>query len=114
MTGCECEQPGFCVRHGVHKSQHWHHLCQTRENYFDAWERGRGPGQGLPARQEEIPSPVELASAEQIACRRAACGGCDQYMGEERCKRLELGCGRMYRARLTKQDGKCPMGRWSE
>jgi hypothetical protein len=24
----------------MHKSAHWVHLCQTRENYFLAWEEG--------------------------------------------------------------------------
>lgn len=29
----------------MHKTPHWHHLCQTRKDYFEAWERGNGPGQ---------------------------------------------------------------------
>lgn len=45
MTGCECKEPGWCVRHQCEKHAHWHHLCQTNEAYFEAWEDGLGPGQ---------------------------------------------------------------------
>jgi hypothetical protein len=53
MIECEChgdENSGcngtfWCTRHAVWKSQHSHKLCQTRENYFRAWEEGRGLGQ---------------------------------------------------------------------
>ena len=45
MTDCQCEGPGYCERHDVKKSPHWFHLCRTRDDYFQAWEQGRGPGQ---------------------------------------------------------------------
>lgn len=46
MTRCEhCTGPGWCERHRVMKSQRWVELCQTRDDYFQAWEDGRGPGQ---------------------------------------------------------------------
>lgn len=45
MTGCECKQPGWCERHQCFKNEHWHHLCQTHEKYFQKWEEGRGLGQ---------------------------------------------------------------------
>lgn len=45
---CICTQPGFCPRHQVEKHAHWHHLCQTRPDYFRLWEAGRGPGQSFP------------------------------------------------------------------
>lgn len=45
MTGCTCPEPGWCERHKVHKHEAWHKLCQTRQDYFMAWERGVGPGQ---------------------------------------------------------------------
>lgn len=49
MTRCEqCPGPGWCERHQVVKSPHWVKLCQTREDYFRAWEEGRGPGQQKP------------------------------------------------------------------
>jgi len=44
LTGCEkCN--GFCARHGIYKHPPWVRLCQTKQAYFDAWERGTGPGQ---------------------------------------------------------------------
>ena len=45
MTGCECAGPGYCKRHQCVKGTHWHLLCQTRIDYFSAWEAGIGPGQ---------------------------------------------------------------------
>ena len=30
------------------KTPHWHHLCQTNEQYRKAWDAGVGPGQLLP------------------------------------------------------------------
>lgn len=45
MTKCQCPAAGFCERHKVAKTAHWHKLCQTRQNYFQAWEDGHGPGQ---------------------------------------------------------------------
>ena len=112
MTDCECQQPGYCVRHGMHKSAHLHHLCQTDERYFRAWEAGRGPGQGLqPVGTYDEGTP---ADADVVAARRTTCVGCGEYMGDDRCKRLELGCARMYRERVTRQNGKCPQGKWSE
>jgi len=49
-TGCQCTGPKegerffYCARHGIRKTKAWHQLCQRRENYFRAWEAGRGPG----------------------------------------------------------------------
>lgn len=45
---CHCEPSGYpfyCERHKVKKTAHWVRLCQTRPDYFQAWEDGRGPGQ---------------------------------------------------------------------
>lgn len=52
---CECTGPGFCQRHGINKNATWVRLCKISKSYWDAWERGQGPGQ-LPvvARQAEI------------------------------------------------------------
>ncbi len=45
MTNCECELAGYCNRHKLRKTNGWHKLCQTNQNYFDTWEAGNGPGQ---------------------------------------------------------------------
>lgn len=42
-TGCVCTGPGFCQRHQCQKSAAFVKLCQTRQPYFDAWQRGEGP-----------------------------------------------------------------------
>lgn len=42
---CECSKAGFCTRHNVDKTPHLVHLCQTRQEFFQAWEENRGPGQ---------------------------------------------------------------------
>jgi hypothetical protein len=42
---CTCPLAGHCDRHNVYKTEHWHHLCQTRQDYRQAWDDGRGPGQ---------------------------------------------------------------------
>jgi hypothetical protein len=65
VTDCTCPEPGWCERHKVNKTPHWHHLCQTRENYFQAWEQGRGPGQrkisDRPPRAKPEPRPPRPA-----------------------------------------------------
>jgi hypothetical protein len=45
LTPCECPIAGYCPRHKCEKVPHWHWLCKTQPDYFDAWERGEGPGQ---------------------------------------------------------------------
>lgn len=45
ITDCECELAGYCARHKVKKPSQWVDFCQNDSRYFDAWERGEGPGQ---------------------------------------------------------------------
>lgn len=73
MTDCQCTGPGWCERHKLQKSAHMVHLCQTRQNYLQAWEEGRGPGQlkstGEPRKDTTPPGPgTRLA-------RLLGCGG---------------------------------------
>jgi hypothetical protein len=42
---CSCAASGYCDRHRVFKTEHWHYLCQHREDYRHAWDEARGPGQ---------------------------------------------------------------------
>lgn len=35
----------YCTRHGIKKPQSWIKLCKTNKAYFNAWEKGTGPGQ---------------------------------------------------------------------
>jgi len=81
MSQCECPDPGDaayfdCKRHGIRKHSHWRTLCQTREEYFRAWEEGRGPGQ-----KPWDPSQPSRGLGDTVAKVTAAlgikpCGGC--------------------------------------
>ena len=44
MSECICPIAGYCDRHKVVKTKHWHHLCQTREDYRALWDVRKGPG----------------------------------------------------------------------
>lgn len=44
-TGCVCDGPGYCERHGCEKHLTYWKLCRTKQKYFDMWEAGNGPGQ---------------------------------------------------------------------
>jgi len=71
-TKCECHGPGYCERHKVRKSPHLWKLCQTREDYFAAWEAGRGPGQDLAGEAQQAPSAgvgTELRKILGCTCR---------------------------------------------
>jgi hypothetical protein len=88
MTNCECENPGTalyfeCQRHGCRKHAAWWRLCRTREEYFRAWEEGRGPGQGKPW----DPSQPSRGLGDTIAKVTTAvgirrCGGCKKRQAQ--------------------------------
>lgn len=50
---CSCELAGYCERHHVRKTEHWHRLCQARTDYREVWDRGIGPGQDNPHFRQE-------------------------------------------------------------
>lgn len=63
---CSCDGPGYCTRHGIFKTGHWHLLCRTRDEYRNSWDEGRGPGQSGAANQPKPrrrPSKLERAHA---------------------------------------------------
>ena len=45
MSECTCQLAGWCDRHNMKKHATWHKLCQSHEDYREAWDAGRGPGQ---------------------------------------------------------------------
>lgn len=53
---CQCDIPegGYCARHGIRKPAHWVERCRTKENWWMAWEEGRGPGQSRKAPAERV------------------------------------------------------------
>lgn len=69
MTNCE-DCISQCTRHGINKPDHWITLCKTNEAYFDAWEKGTGPGQNIPlVPKTECPHHVDnvCSLASEIA-----------------------------------------------
>lgn len=60
---CSCQPTHFpftCLRHRCRKTAHWHFLCQTRDDYRQLWEEGRGPGQ--------LSSREAIPIAERFRC----------------------------------------------
>jgi len=45
VTPCECNAAGWCARHGCRKTWGLVELCRRLPDWFEAWERGWGPGQ---------------------------------------------------------------------
>jgi hypothetical protein len=45
--------------------------------------------------------------------RIRVCEACEEYMGGERCKLVELGCRNVFRKTLLDTNGMCPLDRWS-
>jgi hypothetical protein len=75
-TTCACTGPGFCTRHQCVKTAHWHHLCQTRADYFQLWEEGRGPGQTLPPPSQ----PRTDCRHRGAAVREEVCPSCQGHV----------------------------------
>lgn len=86
---CQCSVPEakdgwvWCERHKTKKTAHWVRLCQTRLDYWQAWEEGRGPGQAhepLPKTEPpRRPVPGPGTELKRILLRfgiKARCG-CD-------------------------------------
>lgn len=81
----------WCEPHQCWKTRNWVKLCQTREDYRQAWDEGRGPGQSKLARTDspnkppdELPpavrylkcmyrgKPVAATTGSMVGC---GCGG---------------------------------------
>jgi len=125
-SACECNGPGFCQRHKCNKTAHWFHLCQTRPDYFQLWEQGRGPGQSTNAQPVTSPTLFQkfwnltqavtafvadgCKTVDQVeyARRLAVCESCEQRH-ENVC--LACGCYLSLKAGARAMD--CPLGRWA-
>jgi hypothetical protein len=125
---CECLEPGWCERHGCKKTPHWHHLCQTRDDYRAAWDAGHGPGQVHPA-AGELPRdyPKVTTQAWDLAKSLAAfvCDGAKLVSVEEYQARLEIcdvcnvrrgnrcvGCGCYLSIKARGRAFRCPRDKW--
>ena len=85
LTGCECPLAGFCARHQCQKTEHYHHLCRTRPDYFAAWESGNGPCIGKPIKPTTKRRP---SRALDLSCKHRTeqpieIGKCDLCGGEK-------------------------------
>ena len=69
VTGCVCDAPGNCPRHGCAKTPHFHQLCRTRPEYFSLYEEGRGPGcvLGSIARAATVSSRGQFGLGDLVA-----------------------------------------------
>ena len=72
-TPCECKMnPNsdgfFCDRHKCLKSKSLHTLCQTRQDYFNLWEDGRGP---LQDSYTKVMKKQETKAREHIMTKRS-------------------------------------------
>lgn len=140
MTGCVCDSPGVCQRHGVLKGKNLHRLCQTREDYFAAWEAGNGPGQNRgPATSmktkrvplmDRITDWLERKQVDdngrrglRISSWRTPeearelvyghCYGCDGFF-RDACREFP-GCDgrRAYEIAVMANKGRCPRNQWT-
>lgn len=67
-TGCVCPLAGFCAKHGIRKNPHFHHLCQTRQDYFNMYEKCIGPGQEFTNCDGNIEAPQIIVDAPKDPC----------------------------------------------
>ena len=109
----------WCERHQVWKTQHFHELCQTRPGYRQMWEEGRGPGQAPKERKKTSAGKKrgcgrDRATKEQMDARMEVCRTCESWMGNNRCKHLDLGCGRVFLRALRSISGQCPAKKWDK
>lgn len=124
--GCVCSQAGFCERHQCLKTKHWHMLCQTRADYFQLWEEGRGPGQqrneepSLLSKAANVGKAVvkhvangrKVTTDEVYAARLDICNHCESLDPKRRvCQEKSCGCFVDRKARWASEN--CPRGKWS-
>ncbi len=133
-TECECEEPGWCERHQCQKHPHFYKLCQSRPDYFQLWEEGRGPGQNLDLLISDNKSSVEPGiirklfnfsravarhvatgrknvSEEEYEQRLLVCQSCEKCDTTRMiCKHKTCGC--FLRVKALWQSEKCPLEKW--
>ena len=90
---------------------HWCELYLTRDNYRQAWDEGRGPGQTLPVSPEPVEPPPRY-TAEDQAFALSLCHACKHCRGGvcrfTKCGRLKVPCA----VRVTMAVERCPEGKW--
>lgn len=81
MTGCVCDLAGWCERHKVNKNDHLVKLCKTKQNYWDAWERGSGPKQEIDVGRRIASAMPKARVGSRLKQRIADLG----YVAEQGC-----------------------------
>lgn len=66
-TGCVCESPGFCAKHGMEKTIGLFALCRMKQEKFDEWERGEGIRQNRSV-SSPVDGNVEADIADNFPC----------------------------------------------
>lgn len=85
---CRCtgdEEPGpngtfYCRYHECRKSQHRLQMCRTKPHYLAAWNKGTGPGQGLPPLPQPKPEAFGPGTELKKLFRSWGITGC-RYCG---------------------------------
>lgn len=140
-TPCECPLAGFCERHGIQKSSHYHKLCQNHAGYFAQWEACRGPGQNPndctknneaeSIKQEEtvqeMPSKMQMAKNFAKSAVNHISNGMKNVDTNLQAQRLEIcadcpfisadksrctKCGCFLAAKTKWKSSSCPIGKW--
>jgi glycosyltransferase involved in cell wall biosynthesis len=125
MTACECHGPGFCERHQIHKTDVLYRLCQTRPDYFAAWEASRNAPGGAP-RAAPRPTLIDVIGSSLAGLRSDRYRTLNQVrtIVDRHCRRCELfsgsGCRALpgcsgpgeYRLLLMVGAGRCPRRLW--
>ncbi len=68
----------------MQKNPHWHHLCQTREDYRELWDLGNGPGQKTEAKAKKTKKSVCMHRGKLRGRASCQCGPvyeCGMYGG---------------------------------
>lgn len=80
---CICSVSGFCEKHKVNKGKHWLKLCQTEDEYYQAWENGIGPGQSKdhPSSHRRVGSELKKLISWFPIPNKADCKSCRSLEG---------------------------------
>lgn len=97
---CSCPLAGYCERHSIKKTEHWHHLCQSNDSYREVWDNGTGPGQPReisrkPIKMEVVAPPcphnidgecriAALISGKKCSIRPDTCVACTESPRSQR------------------------------
>jgi len=66
-TRCECPMATYCERHKINKTARMHELCQTRPDYFDAFDKAADQKSPLPEGQRRYApaTPCEVRGPQK-------------------------------------------------